>query len=325
MTTVPRFDKKSLMLVRGGLHVLRIGMIDLDTSHPAAWVPIFRRYRDVEVTAVYDSGSVYDPGYVDKFASKYGIDQVCRTVSDMVSLVDGVVILGCNWDLHLEQTLPFVAAGKPVFIDKPVVGSLTHIRRLEELLRRGADIIGGSGSVFAPQIEDVRDRFSQADIHAMMATCPNDLFYYGIHTFEAIASVMGADFQSVLHLGGISPALFRLSYVDGRYAVLQLQTPAGRPRFLISHTKGTDAVDLVREDPYGPLIKRIVDHFAKKETYPISMADVLQSCRAGIAAKLSMESGSEVFLSKMPGDARCDGYAFAGEYRVQQQRRLAAR
>jgi predicted dehydrogenase len=44
--------------------------------------------------------------------------------------VDAVILHGAEWDRHVERATPFIEAGKPVLIDKPIVGKLRDAHRL---------------------------------------------------------------------------------------------------------------------------------------------------------------------------------------------------
>ena len=42
--------------------MLKIGIADLDTSHPGRWVPILQEWDSVAVVACWDGGSVRPSG-----------------------------------------------------------------------------------------------------------------------------------------------------------------------------------------------------------------------------------------------------------------------
>src|SRR6187200_2454362 len=102
---------------------MRIGLVDLDTSHPAAWVPILREMGH-EVVGVYDGGAVHPSDYADRFAAEHRVPRVFDSPSQMVDLVDGAILHGCNWDTHVPNARRFLEAGKAVLIDKPLAGNL---------------------------------------------------------------------------------------------------------------------------------------------------------------------------------------------------------
>ena len=57
--------------------MLRIGIADLDTSHPGRWVPILQEWDRVAVAACWDGGSVRPPGYARQFAAEHNIRKSC--------------------------------------------------------------------------------------------------------------------------------------------------------------------------------------------------------------------------------------------------------
>ena len=92
---------------------MRIGLVDLDTSHPEAWVPIERDLGH-EIIGLWDGGDVHPPGYAHWFARDHDVPRVYDRLDQMVEDVDCAVIHSCNWDTHILRAAPFVAAGKAV-------------------------------------------------------------------------------------------------------------------------------------------------------------------------------------------------------------------
>ena len=56
--------------------MINLGIIDIDTSHPGSFIPILRSFKDVEVTAVLDSGDIWDEKYVKHFANEHNIPNI---------------------------------------------------------------------------------------------------------------------------------------------------------------------------------------------------------------------------------------------------------
>src|SRR5437016_716998 len=109
---------------------MKIGIVDLDTSHPAAWVPIERALGH-EIVGVLDSGAVHPPGYAERFASEHQIPRVFASIHEMVEHVDCAIVHSCDWDTHVDKARPFIAAGKAVLIDKPLAGNLRDLMQLQ--------------------------------------------------------------------------------------------------------------------------------------------------------------------------------------------------
>jgi predicted dehydrogenase len=96
----------------------RIALIELDTSHPEAFVPLLRELGQ-EVTAVLDSGGVRPPSYAGEFAKRHGIPTVATNLEDLPA--DVAMLLGCDWDLRYEQACTLLDAGMAVLDRKSVV------------------------------------------------------------------------------------------------------------------------------------------------------------------------------------------------------------
>lgn len=297
--------------------VVRIGLVDLDTSHPASWLPILRRRSDVRIAAVCDGQAVHDPGYAAEFAQQRDIDRAVESPEAMVDYVDAAIIHSCNWDLHLERAEPFIQAGKPVFLDKPIAGNMRDIRSLQRLAAQGADIIGGSSLRFANEVTEFAEKHPADEICTLFATCPNDEFNYGIHGYEMVLGAMGGGIESVRRLGGADPFRIQLSFEDGRQAFLQLKSPAGGFFFAASTRQSVESVTVAGGiELYAPLIDRIVDHFAGVRPYPLAIDAMLEPCLAALAALRSLESGEPVRLEDLcDQDLGYDGAQFAAEYR----------
>ena len=107
--------------------------------------------------------AICDDGLVkkrrDEFVEKFGISDICSTPEDMIGKIDIAFIQSCNWDEHIKKALPFIKAGKPVYIDKPIVGNLKDCQYLEKLAEDGAVILGGSSLRYCPGFDKYRHFF----------------------------------------------------------------------------------------------------------------------------------------------------------------------
>ena len=100
---------------------MKIGVVDLDTSHPQNWIPIERDLGH-EIVGVWDGGSVHPKEYVANFAQDHNIPRVFDSLADLAAEADCAIVHGCDWDTHIEKARPFVEAGKSVLLDKPMAG-----------------------------------------------------------------------------------------------------------------------------------------------------------------------------------------------------------
>ena len=60
----------------------------------------------------------------------------------MAKNIDVAFIQSCDWDRHIELSKPFIDAGVPVFIDKPIVGNMHDVKIIEDWAKQGKVILG---------------------------------------------------------------------------------------------------------------------------------------------------------------------------------------
>src|SRR5262249_29620701 len=126
---------------------LRVGIIGLDTSHVEAFTGLLNDPKakgdlaGVRVVAAYRGGSQDIPdsrnrleGFTNKLRDKSGVE-IVDSIDELLKKVDVVLLESVDGRPHLKQALPVLKAHKPLFIDKPVAGSLADAIALFDLAR----------------------------------------------------------------------------------------------------------------------------------------------------------------------------------------------
>ncbi|MGI8965121.1 MAG: Gfo/Idh/MocA family protein, partial [Limisphaerales bacterium] len=115
---------------------LRIGIIGLDTSHCVAFTKLINDETDKnhvaggKVVAAFKGGSLdikSSIGRVEEYTTKLEKDfgvKIVPTIEELCAEVDVVLLESVDGRPHLEQARPVFKAGKPIFIDKPIAGTL---------------------------------------------------------------------------------------------------------------------------------------------------------------------------------------------------------
>ncbi|SFA73272.1 Oxidoreductase family, NAD-binding Rossmann fold [Cohnella sp. OV330] len=303
---------------------MKIGIVDLDTSHPKAWVPILQEMGH-EVTAVYDGGTVQDEGAAGAFAEKHGIPVVCDRLSEMPALVDAAIIHNVNWDLHVERARPFAEAGKAILIDKPMAGSARDIRQLLEWSRGGVRIAGGSALRFCEEAEAWRRSHAPEDrVVTALAGCSVDDFNYGIHAYGLLLAIMGPGIASVRSAGVHIQHQIELVWHDGRRAFLSVGVTAGYQPFYATIVSEREVrhLQVDADRLYRSFLAAALPYLAGESTnvppFP-PLGELLEAELAALAARRSLLEGGrtvaldEAAVSSEPG---YDGAAFAVQYRM---------
>ena len=195
---------------------IRLGIIGLDTSHVTAFTELLNNpkatdgVRGARVVAAFKGGSADIPssiGKVEEYTTvlrdRYGV-KICDTIEQVCAEADAVLIEAVDGRPHLEQARIVIAAKKPLYMDKPVGGTLRdalEIYRLAEVA--GVPIFSSSSLRFATNTQAVRGG-SIGKVLSAETTSPSplephhpDLFWYGVHGCESLFTVMGVGCETV--------------------------------------------------------------------------------------------------------------------------------
>jgi len=300
---------------------VKIGHVDLDTSHPGNWVPIIRDLG-YEVAGVYDGGAVWPEGYAWEFAAQHEIPKVYESLEEMAREVDVAIIHSCNWDLHVEQARPFVAERKAILIDKPMVGNLSGANQLREWAQEGIRITGGSSAYFAYEVQEFLSRpvEERGRPHTIFCGCGVDEFNYGIHAYSLMQGLMGPGVESVRYLGSSTQKQVEVVWRDKRRGVLTIgPNPAYLPFYAtVVSDRGISHIQLDNSRLYRALLERALPYLAGEGEAPAPLEELLEVELTAIAARMSwMQHGARIFLSDLRADdPGYDGAAFAQSYRL---------
>ena len=195
---------------------LRIGLIGLDTSHAPAFTALLNdaeakdHIAGAKVVAAYPGGSSdidaswkRVPEYTETLVKKYGV-HIHGSVEALCREVDAVMLLSVDGRPHLAQARLVIAAKKPLYIDKPLAGSLRDGAEIFRLAKAsGVPVFTSSSLRFGKNTQAVRNGSLGVVTNAIAGSPAHvdpthpDLFWYGIHGVESLFTVMGTGCDSV--------------------------------------------------------------------------------------------------------------------------------
>lgn len=197
---------------------LKVGMIGLDTSHSIAFTKVLNdaaaadEVANCKVTIAYPYGSrkiesSYSriPGYTEQM-KEMGVE-IAESIAEVLAEVDVVLLETNDGNPHLEQAMAVIDSGKPLFIDKPVAGSLADAIAIYQYAEQNQVPVFTSSSLrYSKGAVEIRNG-SIGKVHGAETFSPAhlepshpDLFWYGIHGVEALFTVMGAGCESVVRV-----------------------------------------------------------------------------------------------------------------------------
>lgn len=198
-------------------HEIRLGIVGINegNGHPYSWAAIFNGFN-AEAMASCPFPTI--PDYLSRrsfpqdaiagarvthvwtqsrdlsehIAAASRINHVVGNLEDMIGAIDGVLLARDDAENHFSMARPFLAAGLPVYVDKPLALSSGEARRLFDEQRYEGQIFSCSALKYAREF-----RWSPAvkshvgALRYVRGTCPKSWEKYGIHIIDAAMGMLG--------------------------------------------------------------------------------------------------------------------------------------
>jgi len=254
------------------IRLAMIGMVE-GNGHPYSWSAIFNGF-DAEEMARCPYAAI--PGYLTKEPpDSVGIDgarvthvwtddpsdalrvsraslipNVVKRPEDVIGQVDAVIVATDIGSEHVERCRPFVEAGLPVFVDKPLVDNEEDLLTFAAWAGEGKAILSSSAmrycKEFGPYRESTHDL---GTLRYVSITTPKSWERYGIHALEGVYPIVGPGFEAVTntgtldrnivnveHCSGVDVVIAAISDMYGAFGVLTLCGTAGHAQASASDT-----------------------------------------------------------------------------------------
>ena len=188
------------------MKMIRIGIIGSDNSHA-------RRFSDlINIDNIFNNKCVVsciygiDKSKTQEVARLSNIQKICYKINDLLDLVDAVIIVDRNGDLHLKHALPFIKNKIPTFIDKPLAISLHDCDKLiNESNKFGTLLTSFSPLRVSPSIDLIIERIKYiGEINSSNYVGPCDFksiyggpFFYATHLYEIARKTLNENIKSL--------------------------------------------------------------------------------------------------------------------------------
>jgi predicted dehydrogenase len=300
--------------------VFRVGIIGLDTSHVEAFTQLMNNPKKdygCKVVVGYPGGSPdvessisRVKGYTETLKNKYGVE-IVDSIETLCQKVDGVLLESVDGRPHLAQVKPVIAAKKPVFIDKPMAGSLADVLEIFRLAKENNVPCWSSSSLrFGPGTIGLRNSKEVGKVMGCDAFSPCslephhvDLYWYGVHGVEMLFTVMGTGCQTVQRAQTKDYDLVVGVWKDGRIGTFRgLRAQKEDYGTLVFGSRGI--VRGAGYEGYGHLIDEIVKFF-KTGQAPVSPEETIEIFAFMTAADESKaKNGAKVELATVLEEAK---------------------
>lgn len=224
-----------------GQKKLRIGILGMTegNGHPYSWSAMFNGYNRERMDRCPFPGI---PAYLNKqpketlgienarithvhcdnrqdaedVAAASLIDQVVDRPEEMIGQVDAVI---CATDIgseHVARCRPFIEAGIPMFIDKPMVDNEEDLKQFVRWRDAGARFISSSSMRYHKEMEVYyKNRYELGKLMYVCRPMCKKWETYGIHALENVFPLLGPGFVSIQNTGTYERNMLHLIHSSG--------------------------------------------------------------------------------------------------------------
>ena len=191
-----------------------IGYMGPENAHPFSWSAIVNGSYNADVMPLYANKRIAT--YLDANRDSLGIDGARvthvwtqdRVISErivaasrvphiahepraMVEAVDAVLIARDDPESHAALAQPFLDAGMPVLVDKPLASTESDLAFFADQARAGRVIMSCSSMRYAPEVRVLKEAAATlGPVRLVAAVGVKDWLSYGVHVLEAICTVL---------------------------------------------------------------------------------------------------------------------------------------
>ena len=305
---------------------LKAGMIGLDTSHVPAFTKLFNEapaedpLSRIQMVAGFPGGTQLPmsrervAGFTQEIEGM-GV-KIVGSISELLEAVDVVLLTSVDGQAHLREAAQVFESRKPVFIDKPLAGSLADALRIQ-LLAENAKVpwFSCSSTRFTAENRALLHNPALGELTGATSWGPcsyqrhmPDLFFYGIHGIEALFALMGPGCESVSRVQTSSADTVVGVWRDGKTGVYRGNL-TGCADYGMTAFGTTGILHSNGAPSYEALCREIADFFTTG-TPPVSPAQTIEIFAFMEAADASRQrNGAPVQLEEMLQAARAQTHA----------------
>lgn len=196
---------------------LRLGMLGMSegNGHPYSWAAICNGYDPVAMAScpfpaipgylgrqVFPAARIAGARVTHVWAQERSIAQhiaaasLIPTVVDsyeaMIGNVDAILLARDDAENHLEMSAPFLDAGLPVYIDKPIALSIGDLDRLYAHQRYPGQVFSCSALRYCADFQLTAQMLAQlGEVRRIQAEVPRTWQKYGVHVVEPVLNMFG--------------------------------------------------------------------------------------------------------------------------------------
>jgi predicted dehydrogenase len=299
--------------------MLKIGLLGSDSNHAERFSELLNRSdhptyladADAKVVAIWGE----DPERTRQAAAYGQIETIVDTPGDLMDQVDALLCITRHGGNHLALVRPYLEAGMPVYVGKPLATEPGDARAIVELARRhNTPFTSFSPVRFSAATQDfVAQAQTLGGVRVGVYTGPasrrnpyGGVIFYAIHSIELMLMVQGTGVEWVQAVEG--PALDAegngnmaavCAWPDGATATLELTVDAHYGfRAMALGKDGFHCAHIDIGDCYRESMKRILSRL-RGEDDGVPVAQMIEAVQVGKAIERSLDEEARIYLNKL--------------------------
>lgn len=296
------------------LKVAMLGMVD-GNGHPYSWSAMFNGYdketmeecgfpviprylenepeenfcvRNAKVTHIWTD----DPKDAIHVAKASKIPNVVSKPEDVIGKVDAVIVATDKGNEHVWRAKPFVEAGLPIFVDKPLADNVEDLKTFIKWVKDGARIMSSSSLRYVKEyMPYFTSTYELGELRYINMTMNKSWERYGIHALEPVFRITGPGYVSVQNTGDSTRNIVHLKHEKGIDVNLAIISDMAASDIKIVGTKGSVTVPF--KDSYTSFRTQLQEFikFAEGNEPEYSFTETIELMEIIIAGIRSREEG----------------------------------
>jgi len=256
--------------------------------------PLYKtKLEGASVTHIWDP----DRKAAELIAKICGIENVVDEMEEMIGEIDGVIIADDTTMKHQRRAIPFLKAGLPTFVDKPLSPSIEEAEEIINLAKEyNAPFMSCSALRYAKEVEEFLAKKEEiGEILTGNSICSGDLIFYGIHAMEQLYVCFGPGIRSVQNVGEGGRDIVIITKEDGRKFVLTVYKEISYLfQMNLYGTKGWREIRVEDSDYfYSNMLKAFLKMVETKEP-PFLAEETLEIIKTLVLARQSAQKKGEI-------------------------------
>jgi predicted dehydrogenase len=296
--------------------MLKIGILGSDNSHADRFAELLNRADHAFYLADADARVValwgQEAERTKQVADQNQIETIVEEPAALLGLVDAVICVARHGGLHLDLVRPYLSAGIPTFVDKPLAIDPDDARTIVALATQFQAPFSSFSTVrFSAAVQAFHAAAQQlggirAGIYTGPATRRNPyggVLFYAIHSIELMLMTQGPGVLWVQAVEGSAvdgaengTIVAACAWADGQMGTIELTVDAlGVFSAAALGRTGNHAVTLDISDCYRRGLREILA-VLRGAPSPVSPTAMLEAIQIGAAIELSLQEERRVYL-----------------------------